>query len=190
MPDRRLPYDDQAQLDDYRGSGYDRGHMTPSGDMPDPRAQQQSFSLANMVPQAAVLNRGVWAGIEAAVRDLTVRQGELYVVTGPAFQGEQIQSVGSHGVLVPSSTWKAVYDPQAGGAAVYVCKNTDSPTCNVVAVAALTSALGIDPFPALSARVKQTAITLPEPEPSRYAPGRHPSPRHKNRGLPEPLTGP
>ncbi len=73
--DRRLPYEDQAQLDDYRGSGYDRGHMTPSGDMPDPRAQQQSFSLANIVPQAAVLNRGVWAGIETAVRDLAVRQG-------------------------------------------------------------------------------------------------------------------
>jgi len=98
--------------------------------------------------------------------------------------------VGSNGVLVPSSTWKAVYDPQAGGAAVYVCKNTNSPTYNVVSVAALTSAVGIDPFPALSARAKQTAMPLPEPEPSRHAPGRHPSPRHRNRSLLEPLTGP
>ena len=89
--------------------------MTPSGDMPDWQAQQQSFSLANMVPQTPELNRGIWAGIETAVRDLATRQGELYVVTGPAFQSEQLQSIGPSGVLVPSATWKAVYSPQAGG---------------------------------------------------------------------------
>src|SRR3954453_2035626 len=120
-PDPRLPAADQAQLEDYRRSGFDRGHMTPSGDMPDGQAQQQSFSLANMVPQTPELNRGVWAGIETAVRDLAARQGELYVVTGPAFQAQQLQSIGPGGVLVPSATWKAIYSPQGGGTGVYVC---------------------------------------------------------------------
>ena len=81
----------------YRRSGYDRGHMTPSGDMPDEHAQQQTFSLANMVPQTAALNRGVWEGIESAVRDLAVRQGELYVVTGPVFAGQELKSIGPDG---------------------------------------------------------------------------------------------
>ncbi len=78
----RLPPGDQARLEDYRRSGFDRGHMAPSGDMPDAQSQQQTFSLANMVPQTPELNRGVWAGIEMAVRHLAQRRGELYVVTG------------------------------------------------------------------------------------------------------------
>jgi endonuclease G len=69
--------------------------MTPSADMPDGDAQQQSFSLASMVPQSPQLNRGVWAGIEMAVRNLAAREGELYVVTGPAFHGAQLRSIGS-----------------------------------------------------------------------------------------------
>src|SRR3954463_12227403 len=81
--EERLPPDDRAALSDYVRSGYDRGHMAPSGDMPDRDAQQQSFSLANVVPQTPALNRHVWEGIESAVRHLAQRHGELYVVSGP-----------------------------------------------------------------------------------------------------------
>ncbi|MGI4793575.1 MAG: DNA/RNA non-specific endonuclease [Janthinobacterium lividum] len=133
-PDDRLPQVDGAQLEDYRKSGYNRGHMTPSGDMPGEQAQQQSFSLANMVPQTAELNRGIWARIESAVRKLTEQESELYLVTGPAFRGDQIKSIGPNGVLVPTSTWKAVYDPRVRGTGVYVCKNTDQPTCDIVSI--------------------------------------------------------
>lgn len=178
--DDRLPPADQAQLADYRRSGFDRGHMTPSGDMPDEPAQQQTFSLANMVPQTAELNRGIWEGVESAVRNLAAREGELYLVTGPAFVGQRIQSIGPDGVLVPSSTWKAVYDPRAAGTGVYVCKNTASPTCDIVSVATLTRSVGIDPFPGLPARMKETAMSLPEPEDSPYAPGHHRD-RHRRR---------
>ena len=177
--DDRLPPADQAQLSDYRRSGFDRGHMTPSGDMPDEQAQQQSFSLANIVPQTAELNRGIWEGVESAVRDLAAREGELYLVTGPAFDGQQIQSIGPDGLLVPTATWKAVYDPRTGGAGVYVCRNTATPTCATVSVAALIQAVGIDPFPGLPDSVKQVAAALPPPENSPYAPREHR--RHRRR---------
>ncbi len=167
-PEERLPPADRAEIDDYRRSGYDRGHMSPSGDMPNTQAQEQSFSLANMVPQATVLNRGLWEGIESAVRDLAVREGEVFVVTGPAFQGQRLQSVGPNAVLVPTSVWKAVYDPQVNGAAAYVCTNTRKPRCNPVSIAALARVVGIDPFPALPDSVKRIAMTLPAPAPSHY----------------------
>jgi endonuclease G len=166
--DERLPADDRAALSDYTRSGYDRGHMTPSGDMPDAEAQQQSFSLANVVPQTAALNRNVWEGIESAVRHLAERDGELYVVTGPAFQGGQLKSLKGR-VLVPTATWKAVYDPAAQGAAAYSCTNVSRPKCITLSVAALARETGIDPLPAIAARIKQTAMTLPPPEPSHYA---------------------
>jgi len=157
-----LPDTAQAQLSDYRHSGFDRGHMTPSGDMPDEASQQETFSLANMVPQTAELNRGIWERIEGAVRDLAERDGELYVVTGPAYQGGDLQSLQGR-VLVPTSAWKAVYDPGMGAAGAYVCKNTEGPTCVLLPVADIARVVGVDPFPALSESVKEVVMQLPLP---------------------------
>ena len=175
--EERLPPDDRAALSDYSRSGYDRGHMAPSGDMPGPGAQQQSFSLANVVPQAPALNRGAWEGIESAVRRLALRRGELYVVSGPAFQGSQLQSLKGR-VLVPTATWKAVYDPQAQGMAAYMCANVSQPNCTTLSVAALALAVGVDPFPGAPDTMKQAAMRLPPP-----APNRHARPGPQRRGL-------
>ena len=89
-PEATLPAQDRAELKDYARSGYDRGHMSPNGDFATRSAQAQSFSLANMVPQVHANNAGIWAGIEGATRQLAINEGDIYVVSGPAFIGSDI----------------------------------------------------------------------------------------------------
>ena len=85
--DARLRSSERATLEDYKGSGFDRGHMAPAGDMPTAQAMAQSFSLANMVPQAPENNRGLWAkAFECSTRRYVKRTGStVYVFTGPVY---------------------------------------------------------------------------------------------------------
>lgn len=160
-PDDHLAGRDQASLDDYRRSGFDRGHMTPSGDMPDARDQDESFTLANVVPQTRELNRHLWSDIEHDVRQLTRTHTTIYVVTGPIFAGAALDSLHGH-VAVPTSTYKAVFIP-GGGAAAYVATNTRHPQLQIVSIAELRRRVGVDPFPAIGQRFEANAIYLPRP---------------------------
>ncbi|MBE7186401.1 MAG: DNA/RNA non-specific endonuclease, partial [Methylobacterium mesophilicum] len=40
--ERKLPKTERSELSDYRRSGFDRGHMAPSGDMPSAASQRES----------------------------------------------------------------------------------------------------------------------------------------------------
>ncbi len=123
----RLPSAERATLADYKGSGYDRGHMAPAADMPSPNAMAQSFSLANMVPQSPENNRGVWAKkVEAATRKYVERGNEVYVITGPLYRG-QVKAIGPGQVWVPAALFKLVYDPSKKKAWAYLVENVDSP---------------------------------------------------------------
>lgn len=158
-----IPEADRSELSDYKGSGYDRGHMTPSGDEPNATAQKQSFSLANMVPQNHTLNTGKWERIETSLRTMATEDGEVFVVTGPAFDGPTPDTIGANAVVVPNYTWKAIYAPSEGGAAAWRCSNVDAPVCSVVSIDTIIDETGIDPFPSLSATVKANPISLPLP---------------------------
>lgn len=122
----RLPSADRATLADYAGSGFDRGHMAPAADMPNPNAMAQSFSLANMVPQAPANNRGPWAkSVEKVTRAYAMRSAQgVYVLTGPIYSG-QVTTIGTGKVWVPSYLFKLVYDPAKKRAWAHVLPNRD-----------------------------------------------------------------
>ncbi|WP_426960262.1 DNA/RNA non-specific endonuclease [Muricoccus radiodurans] len=161
----RLPEEERARLSDYARSGFDRGHMAPSGDMATPSSMAESFSLANMVPQHPASNRCLWEGIETSVRRLAVEEGELFVVTGPVFAGETLERIGGR-VLVPTSLYKAVYVPGRGMAAAYLAPNGPGTAWRAVSLTELREAAGIDVFPGIPAAARDRLLSLPEPRPN------------------------
>src|SRR5664279_3019043 len=71
------------------------------------------------IPQEPENNRGVWEGVESAVRKLAKDRGYLYVVSGPIYQGDNILRIGG-AVMVPTQLYKAVYDPARQEAGAYL----------------------------------------------------------------------
>ena len=96
----------QVQSTDYSGSGYDRGHMTPSADRTATLADNSAtFLMTNMIPQLPANNQGPWADLESYGRSLVSQGHELYIISGPS--GAQGTIANGH-VTVPSQTWKVI----------------------------------------------------------------------------------
>ncbi|WP_236015037.1 DNA/RNA non-specific endonuclease [Geomonas anaerohicana] len=124
-PDVDLPKGQRAELSDYRGSGYDRGHMAPAADMAwDEQAMSESFYLSNMVPQAgAGMNRGIWAELEGKVRRWVEQRGELFIYSGPIYPKGSVKTIGRNHVAVPSALYKVILDPARHEALALIMPN-------------------------------------------------------------------
>jgi len=99
---------------DYSGSGFDRGHMTPSADrtssVPDNSA---TFLMTNMIPQAPDNNQGPWAVLEGEARTIVGQGNEVYIIsggvgTGGVGSGGARETIAGGAVTVPASTWKVL----------------------------------------------------------------------------------
>ncbi len=100
-----------AELADYRGSGYDRGHLIPAGDLTwSDEAMSASFYLSNMSPQDGSFNRGIWSQLEATVRNFADTEGSVYVVTGPVLTDGPYRTIGANEVSVPNAYYKVILD--------------------------------------------------------------------------------
>lgn len=163
-----LPADERAELRDYARSGRDRGHQFPSGDAGSSQAQYESFTLANMIPQDPNNNRSLWEGVESSVRQYVSTHGPVYVITGPLFEGRTLQRIGGR-VMVPTSIFKAIYDPQRHQGAAYVTPNAPGMDWQAVPLAEVERRAGVVLFPSLPMSIKSRAMSLPAPKPHGYA---------------------
>lgn len=93
--------------DDYRGSGFDRGHMAPNYAMSrfhGRDAQLASFQMSNIVPQTRALNQKLWQRLEELETDVYATAGSLWVVMGPVI-GQTRERLRS-GVLIPEAYFR------------------------------------------------------------------------------------
>lgn len=148
--DARLPRAERAELSDYKGSGYSRGHMAPAADMPTAQAMAQSFSLANMVPQSIKQNGGPWARIEKDTRRYASRAAaDVYIITGPVY-APQPATVGANQVAVPTYLYKLVYDASTNRAwAHWQANRDDERISQPISYAELVQRTGIEFLPGL-----------------------------------------
>lgn len=100
-----------AVLSDYKGSGYDRGHMAPAADFKwSAEAMSDTFYLSNMSPQVPSFNRGIWGDLEAVVRQMAVDNEKVYIATGPVLTDGPYRTIGKNQVAVPNQYYKVILD--------------------------------------------------------------------------------
>jgi len=144
----------RATNQDYKGSGWSRGHMCPAGDNKwDEEAMMQSNLMTNICPQHASLNSGVWNVIERDCRKWAQHYGAVYIVCGPIFMNCKHEKIGTNEVFVPEAFYKVILrlapTPKAIG---YVVRNNEGKKRKdqfVNSVDEVERITGIDFFPAL-----------------------------------------
>ena len=124
-PDYRIPETFRADLVDYAGSGYDRGHLVSSANQRETELQNsETFLLSNMSPQKPKFNRDIWKKLETEVRKLDAKAGilETYVICGPIFYFDKpVESIGAGDrnevtIPVPNAYFKSVLTENKRGA--------------------------------------------------------------------------
>ena len=99
----------QAYDSDYKGSGWDRGHMAPSGDMKwSSQALEECYYLSNICPQNHNLNAGLWNDLEKQTRYEAKYYGRVWVVCGPVPNEIGKAVIGRNHVKVPARFFKAL----------------------------------------------------------------------------------
>jgi endonuclease G, mitochondrial len=99
-----------ASLADYKGSGFDRGHLAPAADMKwSAKSMSESFFMSNMSPQTPSFNRGIWKKLESKVRGWAKENESIYIVTGGVLKGF-LNTIGKNKVSVPKYYYKVILD--------------------------------------------------------------------------------
>ncbi|MEM6892787.1 MAG: DNA/RNA non-specific endonuclease [Bacteroidota bacterium] len=134
--DRRRPYfiedpkvsSKSADWRNYKGSGYDRGHLCPAGDRRFlEQAYNETFYTSNISPQDREFNAGVWNRLEQKTRYWCKKYGDLVVITGGILE-KGLEEIGEEDVDVPKQFYKIMYrDGEEGEALIaFLMPNKES----------------------------------------------------------------
>lgn len=157
--DRKRPYfiedpkvkSKSADWRNYRGSGYDRGHLVPAGDRRfSESAYNETFYTSNISPQDRDFNAGIWNRLEQKVRQWCKKYGDLIVITGGVLEND-LPEIGEEDVDVPKAFYKIVlkdkWDRNEVIAFLIPAKESEKPLSQfVVTIDKLEEVTGIDFF--------------------------------------------
>ncbi|MES2526497.1 MAG: DNA/RNA non-specific endonuclease [Bdellovibrionota bacterium] len=149
----------QAQLTDYKGSGFDRGHMARAGLFTrNKKVMSESFILSNIVPQDSYMNQsGAWRRLEDFEMNVITRDLDVNIVSGPVV-GPNDARIGPNEVCVPEFIFKVLYRETNRAAIAFIIPNyrTDLKfTAYAVSVDELEKVTGIDFLPELEDNVEK-----------------------------------
>jgi DNA/RNA endonuclease G (NUC1) len=127
-PDPKLPRGRRAELDDYKRSGFDRGHQAPAANQSrDQALKDEAFYLSNMCPQSPGLNQQAWRELEELTRKWVKQFGTTWQITGPLFYDPaeddpetadgvlEYTAIGKNRVAVPTHFFKIVVARKGDG---------------------------------------------------------------------------
>ena len=148
----------QAHSDDYRNSGWSKGHMAPAADFKwSENAMKESFYYTNCCPQDESLNSGQWSTLENKVRNWAEQFGNVTVVTGPIIGKNINGTIGENQVVIPDALFKAILaDNQAIAFVMYNrSSNANMQKC-AMSVNQLEKISGLDLFQELNDNIEES----------------------------------
>ncbi len=119
----KRPKDEQ-----YKGFGYDRGHLAPAADFGwSEQAVSESFYYSNMSPMLAKFNREIWADLEQALRNYVIKHKvALAIITAPILSDElPIIKQSPNRVSIPEQFIKIAYDHTNQRAIAFLMPNKE-----------------------------------------------------------------
>lgn len=148
-------------IEDYRNSGFDRGHMAPAADMKwSKQAMLDSHYLTNMCPQDHSLNSGRWSTLEDKCRQWAIRDSALVIIAGPVLSDIITRKIGSSHISVPERFFKVILSPystppRAIGFIMANAKISDGIESMAISVDQVEEITGYDFFAALPDEIEE-----------------------------------
>jgi endonuclease G len=131
-------------------------------------AMNECFYLSNMVPQVGKnMNQGIWSVLEDKVRQWAIKRNELYIITGPVYEGDEVETIGPNDVAVPTHLYKIIFDPIKIEVIAFVMPNqalnTEDMPNYIVSIREIEDLTGLDFFPEIEKSVQDVVETKKAP---------------------------
>jgi endonuclease G len=122
-PDPDIPSPHRVSPDDFKNTGYDKGHLAPSSSIDfSRRSNDQTFAMSNIALQDPKLNRQAWGSLEGLIRDWTVTKGKLLITVGPLYNQRPRRI---NDIPLPNGFYQVIYSFKHKRAIGFILPNED-----------------------------------------------------------------